>query len=383
MLAIVLSGGGAKGAYEVGVWKALKKLKIKYNIVTGTSIGALNGMMMTQDEFYKCLRLWKNIDFKQLYDDFENTSDVKSVYKSYFDKMLDGGIDTHKIEKIINSYYKPKKLYQPNMIFGVVSYNMTDRKPVYSTTRNTRPDQLKKYVLASATCYPAFKPTKIGTDVYIDGGFYDNLPLNLAVELGADEIIAVDLKAIGVKQPIKDNNVKVTYIEPKSKLEPFLMFESNSARKMINLGYNDTMKVFKRLEGDIYTFKKGHLKSMLNKYKSKMDKIATKYADGNTIKKLDKNFAGIIDEILEIFDIPVDDIYTRVSCNNLLNKVISKVEDIDLKDVNIDEIKKLFDRKIITKYFYNKINNGEYINSILISIFAKEFTSAIYLSVIK
>ena len=41
--AIVLSGGGAKGAYQIGVWKALRKLKLNYSIVTGTSVGALNG----------------------------------------------------------------------------------------------------------------------------------------------------------------------------------------------------------------------------------------------------------------------------------------------------------------------------------------------------
>ena len=48
MLAVVLSGGGARGAYEAGVWKALRKLHIKYDIVTGTSIGAINGFMMVQ-----------------------------------------------------------------------------------------------------------------------------------------------------------------------------------------------------------------------------------------------------------------------------------------------------------------------------------------------
>ena len=46
MLAVVLSGGGAKGAYQIGVWRALRKLNIKYDIITGTSVGALNGAMM-------------------------------------------------------------------------------------------------------------------------------------------------------------------------------------------------------------------------------------------------------------------------------------------------------------------------------------------------
>ena len=52
MRAVVLSGGGGKGAYQIGVWKALRKLNYDYKIVTGTSIGAINGLMMAQKSFY-------------------------------------------------------------------------------------------------------------------------------------------------------------------------------------------------------------------------------------------------------------------------------------------------------------------------------------------
>ena len=57
MRAIVLSGGGSKGAYEIGVWKALRKLHIKYDIVTGTSVGALNAALMTQKTYHQGLYL--------------------------------------------------------------------------------------------------------------------------------------------------------------------------------------------------------------------------------------------------------------------------------------------------------------------------------------
>ena len=64
MKAIVLSGGGSKGSYQIGAWKALKKLKIKYDIVTGTSVGALNGALLVQNSYYKAVKLWKNINMK-------------------------------------------------------------------------------------------------------------------------------------------------------------------------------------------------------------------------------------------------------------------------------------------------------------------------------
>ena len=64
--AIVLSGGGPKGSYELGVWKALRKLKYDYDIVTGTSIGSVNGFLMVQKDYKKACKLWKELDFRDL-----------------------------------------------------------------------------------------------------------------------------------------------------------------------------------------------------------------------------------------------------------------------------------------------------------------------------
>ena len=49
--AIVLAGGGSRGAYQIGVWKALREMGIDYQLVTGTSVGALNGVLMVQQEY--------------------------------------------------------------------------------------------------------------------------------------------------------------------------------------------------------------------------------------------------------------------------------------------------------------------------------------------
>ena len=155
MLAIVLSGGGAKGAYEMGVWKALRRLRIKYQIITGTSIGALNGMLMVQNDFYKCLRMWKNINYDMIYDNFGNVKTTQEMYLAYLNKIIDGGIDTKKIERLIEENYRPNKIYKSKIQFGVVAYSLKSRKVIYATKKNTRPDKLKKYILASATCFIA------------------------------------------------------------------------------------------------------------------------------------------------------------------------------------------------------------------------------------
>lgn len=51
--AIVLAGGGSRGAYQLGVWKALREMGVDYQLVTGTSVGALNGTLMVQQDYEK------------------------------------------------------------------------------------------------------------------------------------------------------------------------------------------------------------------------------------------------------------------------------------------------------------------------------------------
>ena len=65
-LGLVLSGGGSKGAYEIGVYKALKKLKKEINIVTGTSVGAINGVFVAQNDLKGSLNFWDHVTFKNI-----------------------------------------------------------------------------------------------------------------------------------------------------------------------------------------------------------------------------------------------------------------------------------------------------------------------------
>ena len=65
--ALVMSGGGGKGAYQFGVWKALRKLNIDFDIVTGTSIGALNGALIVQDDYLSLWYLWEKANFDTIF----------------------------------------------------------------------------------------------------------------------------------------------------------------------------------------------------------------------------------------------------------------------------------------------------------------------------
>ena len=61
MFGLVLEGGGAKGAYQIGAWKALKELGIDIKGVAGTSVDALNGAMIVQDDFEKAYEVWHDV----------------------------------------------------------------------------------------------------------------------------------------------------------------------------------------------------------------------------------------------------------------------------------------------------------------------------------
>ena len=64
--AIALEGGGARGAYEIGVWKALDEAGIRFDAVAGTSVGALNGAMMAMGDLEKAIACWENIRLSQV-----------------------------------------------------------------------------------------------------------------------------------------------------------------------------------------------------------------------------------------------------------------------------------------------------------------------------
>ena len=408
-LGLVLSGGGAKGAYEIGVYVALKKLHKKIDIVTGTSIGAINGMFVTQKDLRGALKLWKNISFKTIYDEeeFPTKEDEKlsKIYMQYAKGFInEGGLDIYKMKDIFDKYFKPHKFFSSNIDYGLVTYNFSKNKPVLKTKKDLTKDNIKDYILASASCYPAFKPYLIDNEMFIDGGYYDNLPINLAIDLGATEIIAVDLRAIGLKKNVKDKTVDITYIAPRNKIGSFLVFDKNQAKKSIKFGYNDTMKLFNILDGNKFTFKKYNLiknynkyidsyeKTLKNLFKNTDNKILTKLFETEIFKgilnnkTLYNNFNNLIEEAGRIFNFDEANIYNIKSYNKGLQNALSNTENIELDKIahkiKNKKIEDIIDRRKIVKYFYNQIEKDK-VPYKYILLFTNEFLVALYIYIIK
>ena len=361
MNALVLSGGGSKGSYQIGVWKALKKLHIKFDIVTGTSVGALNGALVTQKSYYKAIRLWKKLNLKLLFGenaiDSKDDLDVMKMYGNNFIKH--GGMEVKELENLIEKEINYKKFLKSKINYGLVTFNLTNKKPIQMTKKEIPENLIGDYLMASASCYPAFKKKEIEGKKYIDGGIFDNLPINLAIDMGADEIIAVDLSAPGLnRKPKKD--IPIIKIKPNNKLTNFLNFYEEGAKRNIKLGYNDTLKKFNKLEGKKYTFKKGSIEKNKKKYLETYQYIFESIMQN---KKTIENFQKIIK-------------ITPSQKEQILDKIMLKLIESLAKDLNLDETKiysikkfnKLLKRKVKTEN--TKISNQ--LNSLTKDIIKKK-----------
>lgn len=409
MRAIVLSGGGSKGAYQMGVWAALKKLNIHYDIVTGTSVGALNAALMVQKTFYKGLFFWYNLNSKMIFNedlkqDYHTKEGKKEILKWYAKGALNGGIEVKGLEDTIRQVIQPKKVLKSNVDMGIVTFNMKTLKPKIVKKKDLNENNLCDYLLASASCFPAFKMKTIEEENYIDGGIYDNLPINLAIDLGATEVIAIDLKEVGFKQKVKNKNIPITYIEPRNDIGSFLIFEKNMSRRAMRLGYNDTLKVMNYLDGVKYTFKKNDLEKNYQKYKEQyqqnIKKILTSKANQTLLdsilkltivkrilspNEMKKEYTNIIENLGKILEIEDSKIYSIAKYNKLLKEEFLKVE----KDQTIEtfilqnKIKKLLDQKETIKYIYDLLDskNKKKLYGIIL-LFPKMFLEAVYLKTV-
>ena len=256
--ALVLSGGGSRGAYEAGAWQALTELGIQIDIVTGTSVGAINGAMVVQGDLDNTVRLWKEIETHMIFDVPEGTQPREYAREIVFHK----GAGTSGLKKLLKKYIDEETLRSAPADFGVVIVELPTFTPHYVYKEEMKPGQLLDYILASASLYPAIHSCKIDGKEYIDGGYADVMPVQMALDKGADEVIAVYLNAVGiVDRKALQATPNLTLIESKWDLGSTLIFDTDNARRIMRLGYLDAMKAYHVFDGEYYTFADCHHRS--------------------------------------------------------------------------------------------------------------------------
>lgn len=255
---VVLGGGGAKGGYEIGVWKALRELDVPICAVAGTSVGTLNGAIMVQGDFETAEKLWtslsieKVINFQEViekaYEDKRRTASLIKMLKSI---IISRGFDISPLRQTLEEVIDEKMIRESKIEFGIVTFSLSDFKPIKLFKEDIPEGKIVDYLLASA-CFPLFKRQTIDNKKYIDGGVYDNIPVSLMVQKGIKDIIVVDISGVGITRRIDHKGLNIKYIKNSRNLGGTLKFDAERSKANIEMGYYDTLRAFHKLDGKKY-----------------------------------------------------------------------------------------------------------------------------------
>ncbi|ETA81756.1 patatin-like phospholipase family protein [Youngiibacter fragilis] len=253
MYGLALGGGGARGAYEAGVLKALEELDIEVGAITGTSIGAINAAGYLSAGLSTVEEVWRLMDRNSIVD-------LNS--ESLIESLKNGGFDYEKPFSLIRSYLDEEKIRKNPIDFGIVTVNLTERDPVVLFKEDIPNGKIIDYVLASAS-HPVLKRFEIDGDKYMDGGLYDNLPIDPLIRKGYRDIIVVDLFAKKkIRNPISTSTI--VDITPNEELGPILVPDPAHIEKNMRLGYLDTLKAFGKVFGHRYYFRNTNVSGLLS-----------------------------------------------------------------------------------------------------------------------
>jgi len=248
-IGLVFSGGGSRGAYQIGVWKALNELNISpyVSAAYGTSVGAINSAAFIQGDFDLALKIWNHLDYRKVFNNFPKDNLSISNRKKYLEwikgSFVNRGLDVSPLKSIIRESISEKNIRTSDIDFGLVVFNLTERKPAYLTKAEIPQDKLIEYIIASAT-FPVFQPHKIDNFTFLDGGLYDNRPLGFFRQnQSIKKIIMVDVTIARHFWPNKkiQGDLETIYVRPSRLLGSPMAFRQNRIKSNMELGYHDAM----------------------------------------------------------------------------------------------------------------------------------------------
>lgn len=326
--ALALSGGGTRGSYEIGAYKALNEIGINIKAIAGTSIGALNGAMFLSTDLEKAEAMYNKIDISNVLDvdnDINTDRDIfdfRNIFKLIKDYTKNKGLDNKPLKELIEKEIDIEKIYKSDIDFGLVTYSIKSKKAVEVFKKDIKKEEFVDFLLASA-CFPIYKAQKIQDEEYFDGFFHDNMPINMLIKRGYKNIIAIDLGSKNANKKLIDKNVYVKLVKPSENLGGTFEFNKDRIKFNMKLGYLDTMKAFNKLRGHMYYFRPYEFNRLLYKF---------------TLEEL----YGL-EYAAEIYDIDKYNIYT---CKEFLNEILKKHREATK---NYDKVRNTLDFKKLIK----------------------------------
>lgn len=406
--ALVFGGGGSRGAYELGVWKAIKELNIQIDIVTGTSIGALNGALFVMGKYEEAKELYEHlqasditkdeIDLDLSLDDLMNRpGKLKDILISY---KHNKGCDISPLKAHIERLLDYDTFINSPIDFGMILTQFPNLECVEVTKEGMPQALIVKQFLATASAFPAFPICEIEGKNYIDGGYNDNVPINFAYKMGANEIIAVDLNYDKPSHLMYRQIDAITWICPHRSLGTMLSFTKESIHTNMTLGYLDTMKAFGKYAGFKYTFTIIHKPFFLNDFLQLIALLEVfrtfdpepffealyEHTDGQKLSAIDFDYR-ILELFLELLDYKDDIVYNPSTLNQELYHLFKNKEDFNYTELfksvaSIHEDSKFQLIGCFYYFFKDKPRLPYEKIQLLAKLFSKEILCAFYLYLI-
>lgn len=262
---IVLEGGGARGSYQIGAWRALREAGVKIKGIAGASVGALNGALMCMDDLERAEYIWDNIRYSHVMDvdddmmESVKKGDLKAInlpdlLADARRLLKDRGFDITPLKNLIEESVDEEKIRASSRELFVSAISISDRRPLVIDIKETPEGQISDMLLASAY-FPAFRPEKLGGKLYTDGGGANNVPVDVLAERGYRDIIIIRIYGLGLDTErffTAPEEVSIHHIAPRQSLGGILEFDRKKARRNMTLGYLDGMRMLYGLEGRRY-----------------------------------------------------------------------------------------------------------------------------------
>ncbi len=278
-IGLALSGGGAKGFAHIGVLKVLEEAGIHVDVVAGTSMGAVVGGLYSIGYSPAMLEeIALNNDWEELFDS-QTPREVQSIfqkrnqtqtllnfpYREGTVRLPQGLIQGRKIAMLLYRltlpYHDQSDFTQLPIPFAAVATDLATGNGVH-LNRGYLPEAIR----ASIAIPSVFKPVKLDTTYFIDGGIARNIPASDAIKLGADFVISSDvglpvepvdslntfidvlLQSVGFGRKISDEEqLALTDFLIKPDVSNFAAFDFNEAQELIRRGEQAARKLLPRL----------------------------------------------------------------------------------------------------------------------------------------
>ena len=328
---LVLDGGGARGAYQIGAWKALHEAGVRIRGIAGTSVGALNGALICMGDVDEAERIWKEMTFSKVMDVdddwmerlFQKEVPMRELLKELMLRLRDGGIDVTPLKDLIHNVLDEDRIRSAGIDFSLLTFSLSDMKELDLTLDEIPEGLLADFLLASA-CLLGFKNEPLHGKTYLDGGVINNVPLNSLVKRGYRDIITVRIYGPGREPRVRlDEGTQVYEIAPRVNLGSIIEFQGKRSRQNLKIGYYDAKRMVYGLKGLIYYIDSDRdeeeYTTMLSNISEKTRKeIRAKLRLPHTAKN-ETLYLAMLEASAKYFRIPKYQVYTENGLSELVH----------------------------------------------------------------